>query len=61
MNTDQAILEFLAWCHRNPITFGLVLPVLWAGARKTKTTWDDWALQKLMRATGHAEIPRAEG
>ena len=53
MNTDQAILEFLAWCHRNPITVGLVLPVLWAGARKTKTTWDDWALKRLARATGH--------
>lgn len=52
MNTDAYILSLLDWCHRNPITVGLVLPALWAIARRTKTTWDDWALRRLTRAVG---------
>jgi len=50
MNTDRFILDFLTWCHANPITVGLVLPILWAAARKTKNKWDDYLLQRLTGA-----------
>lgn len=52
MNTDRFILEFLAWCHANPITVTLAMPVLWAVAKRTRTTYDDWLLRRLSRATG---------
>lgn len=53
INTDFYIKLFLEWCHANPITVGLLAPLVVAMVKKTRNTYDDWLLKRLQGSTGH--------
>lgn len=58
MDADQYILDFLAYCYRNPIATGLVLSIAgWISAR-TKNKLDDRIVERLTQAVGRPIEPR---
>lgn len=52
INADRHILDLLDWCHKNPITVSILLPILYQVVRKTKNKLDDWLLKRVVKAIG---------
>jgi len=50
---DQYIIDFLRWCHANPMTTGAAITALTWVAKRTKCTWDDRVVKRLAKVTGH--------